>query len=70
MVDLEKVGALLLAMFTGGVLVMLTHSATMNTVRDDIEGWNALARNSQAAAAQCISVLEKVDAELLTQMGG
>ena len=68
MIDLDKVTVLLTAMQAGGVLVLLTYTATMNTVRDDIESWNVLAVNSQAAAAQCISVLEKVDAELLSKI--
>lgn len=68
MIDLDKVTVLLTAMLAGGVLVLLTYTATMNTVRDDIESWNVLAVNSQAAAAQCISVLEKVDAELLSKI--
>ncbi len=65
---MDNVGVAILAMFVGGLLVMLTYSAAMNGVQDDIASWNALARNSQAAAAQCISVLEKVDAELLSRI--
>ena len=68
MIDLEKVLAICLVLLAGGVLVLSTYLATMKLVGDDIERWHDLAVSSQVAASQCLSVLEGVDAELLSRV--
>lgn len=65
MIDLDQVARACLYIFTGGALVLMSHLATMRATKDDIDGWHDLAVNSQAAAAQCITVLEKMDSDLL-----
>jgi|TARA_R110000765_G_C18834758_1_gene597284 uncharacterized membrane protein len=64
-IDIEKVLAICLVLLAGGVLVLSTHLVTMRSVTDDLESWRDLAASSQAAAAQCVTVLEGVDAALL-----
>jgi uncharacterized protein (UPF0333 family) len=65
MIDLDKLIAGCAVALVGGVLVLSTYVVTMHTVNSDIDDWHDIAVSSQAAAAQCIAVLEKMDAELL-----
>ena len=65
MIDLDNLIATCVVALVAGVLVLSTYVVTMHNVSSDIDDWRELAVNSQAAAAQCIAVLERVDAELL-----
>jgi|TARA_R110002110_G_scaffold18012_11_gene76180 hypothetical protein len=65
MIDLDQVARACLYIFTGGVLVLMSHLATMRATKADIDSWHDLAVNSQAAAAQCITVLENMDTAIL-----
>jgi hypothetical protein len=68
MIDLDKVAALCTVLFAGGLLVLLTYAATMNSVRDTTLAWREMGANSQAIAAQCVGVLEGLEAEQLSQL--
>ena len=67
MIDLDKMWAVCLVLLAGGLLVLATYLVTMRTVSSDVDDWHGLAVDSQAAAAQCIAVLEKMDAELVSR---
>jgi hypothetical protein len=62
MIDLDKVWAVCMMLITGGIIVLATHLVTMRVVSSDIDDWHDLAVSSQAAAAECVTVLERVDA--------
>lgn len=66
MIDLDKVLAMCLVLLAGGLLVLSTYLVTMKVVSDDIESWHELALHSQDTAAQCISVLDQIDADMLS----
>ena len=65
MIDLDNLIATCVVALVAGVLVLSTYVVTMHNVSSDIDDWRELAVNSQAAAAQCVAVLEKLDAELI-----
>ena len=64
---MDQVMAGCVVALVAGVLVLSTYVVTMHTVSADIERWHEVAVSSQAAAAQCIAVLEGVDAELISR---
>ena len=68
MIDLDQVMAGCVVALVAGVLVLSTYVVTMHNVSSDVDDWHDLAVNSQAAAAQCIAVLEKLDAELISRV--
>ena len=68
MIDLDKVAAISTVLFVGGLLVLLTYAATMHSVRDMTLAWHEIAVSSQEITAQCVGVLEGVDAEQLSQL--
>ena len=65
MIDLDNLIATCVVALVAGVLVLSTYVVTMHNVSSDVDDWHDLAVNSQAAAAQCVAVLEKLDAELI-----
>tara|TARA_Y100000310_G_C20471374_1_gene710225 strand:+ start:92 stop:304 length:213 start_codon:yes stop_codon:yes gene_type:complete len=67
MIDLDNLIATCVVALVAGVLVLSTYVVTMHNVSSDVDDWHDLAVNSQAAATQCITVLEGVDAELLSR---
>ena len=67
MIDLDNLIATCVVALVAGVLVLSTYVVTMHNVSSDIDDWHELAVNSQAAAAQCVAVLESVDAELISR---
>jgi uncharacterized protein (DUF983 family) len=67
MIDLDKLIAGCVVALVAGLLVLSTYLVTMKVVSDDIESWREIAVSSQAATTQCIAVLERVDAELLSR---
>ena len=68
MIDLDNLIATCTVALVAALLVLGTYVVTMQTVSADIERWHDLAVSSQAAAAQCIAVLEGVDAELISRV--
>ena len=67
MIDLDNLIATCVVALVAGVLVLSTYVVTMHNVSSDVDDWHELAVNSQAAAAQCVAVLESVDAELISR---
>jgi uncharacterized protein (DUF983 family) len=67
MIDIDNLIATCVVALAGGLLVLATYLVTMHDVNSDIDDWHDIAVSSQAAAAQCISVLERVDAELISR---
>ena len=65
---MDQVMAGCVVALVAGVLVLSTYVVTMHNVSSDVDDWHDLAVNSQAAAAQCIAVLEKLDAELISRV--
>ena len=65
MIDLDKVIACCVVATAAGLLVLSTYLVTIKTT--GVDDWHDLAVNSQAAASQCLTVLEGVDAELISR---
>ena len=65
MIDLDNLISTCVVGLVAGLLVLSTYLVTMHTVSADVDDWHDIAVNSQAAAAQCVAVLEKLDAELI-----
>jgi uncharacterized protein (DUF983 family) len=65
MIDLDNLIATCVVALVAGVLVLSTYVVTMHNVSSDVDSWHDIAVNSQAAVAQCITVLEGVDAALI-----
>jgi len=66
-IDLDDLFAGCAVALTAGLLVLATYVVTMRTVSADIDRWHDVAVSSQSATAQCIAVLEGVEAELLSK---
>lgn len=65
MIDLDQVFRACAYIITGAVLVYVSHLATMNAVNKDIDDWHNVAVHAQAATAQCVTVLEKLDINMI-----
>jgi hypothetical protein len=68
MIDLDKVMAGCLVALAAGLLVLSTYVVTMHNVNSDIDDWHELTLSSQDAAAQCVTVLDRIDAEILRRL--
>tara|TARA_R110000787_G_C13350478_1_gene439071 strand:+ start:409 stop:618 length:210 start_codon:yes stop_codon:yes gene_type:complete len=68
MIDLDKVLTMCLAVLVAGLLVLATYLVAMRTASSDVDDWHEIAVSAQAATAQCLAVLEGVDADLISRI--